>query len=259
MSALTAKEKLRLLGIRPATTQNNPYRSTFEAIAEAKDYSTFSSDVGGLGDYAAFETYLEDTIGISDDDAARFRNRMEQKYTSFSDFQNTLSGFSSYAEWKSTFSWGTTLGGDTITGTGGVGAGMRIHAEDGVTYDDISVEKGTVEVFGPRVEFSERSSPIDATTSFSTANLTVSDTEPAPTFAISIEADVTNSSGFETDYTTTLFEDGEAVKSKTHTYGASETKTVSFTRTYYEFKEVDVKVNEAGPVTVTVVPESVSL
>jgi hypothetical protein len=49
------------------------------------------------------------------------------------------------------------------------------------------------------------------------------------------------------------------VKSKTVSFAAGETKTVEFTRRYTDYVSVDVKVNEAGPTTVTVIPQGLQV
>jgi len=253
MSSLTAKEKLRALGVKSPSVQNNPYLSTFEAIREEKDYSTFTSDVNGQADFAAFETYLTDTIGIAAESASRFRSRMEQKYSSFGDFGTALSGFSGYDEWINSFSWGTTIAGDETDGTQ-ISAGIRIHGEDGVSYDGVSVPKGTLEVFGPRIELSSAPVPIDTSTSFSTSNLSVDDTLPQPNQTVTITAEVTNNSGYGLNHTSKLTFDGQVVESKTFSYASGESKTVKFTYSFSTYTSVDVKINDAGPTTVTVIP-----
>ena len=253
MSSLTQKEKLRALGVKSPAVQNNPYIDIFDAIRDAKDYSTFTSDVNGQADFAAFETYLTNTIGVSTESASRFRSRMEQKYSSFGDFGTALSGFSSYDEWINSFSWGTTIAGDETDGTQ-ISAGIRIHGEDGLSYDGVNVPKGTLELFGPRIELSQTPPPIDASASFSTANLQIDDTLPNPYQTITITADVTNNSGYGLDHTAKLTFDGQVVESKTVGIGAGATETVEFTYSFPDYESVDVKVNEAGPTTVTVIP-----
>jgi hypothetical protein len=257
MSSLTQTEKLRALGLKRPDSSTNPYSALFDEIASQKDYSTFSSDVNGQASFSEFETYLTDTIGMSSADAARFRSRMEQKYASFSDFQSALSGFSSYEEWKGSFSWGTTIGGDTTDGDK-VTSGVRIHGEDGVSYDDVAVGKGTVEVFGPRIEFSQTDAAIDASTDFAVTNLTVSDTTPQKGETINISADITNNSGYGTDFTAKLLEDSSVKKTKTVSFDPSETKTVSFSRTYSELVSVEVQINDSGTQTVSVEPEGIA-
>lgn len=252
-SALTQREKLRALGLSLPSEQNNPYLSVFDAIRAAKDYSTFTSDVGGQASYSEFETYLTDTIGVASSDATSFRKRMEQKYDDFSDFQTTIDGFSSYDEWINSFSWGTTIAGDETDGENITG-GIRIHGEAGVSYDGVNVQAGTVEVFGPRIEFSETGTAVDASTSFSTANLAVSDSTPNTGSTIDITADVTNNSGFEAEHTAKLIEDGEVTKTTTVTIGDGNTKQVSFTQRYDEPTSVDIQINDTSTTTVTWIP-----
>lgn len=254
MSSLSQVEKLRALGLKSPDASNNPYENLFDQIEAEKDYSTFRNDVQGQSSFGEFETYLTDTIGMSSSDASRFRTRMEQKYTDFADFQSTLDDFSGYPGWRGSFSWGTTIAGDTTDGDGPT-SGVRVHGEDGISYDNVRVGKGTVEIFGPRVEFSQTDPPIDATTDFSATNLSVSDTTPYAYETITISADITNNSGYGTSFTAKLLEDGSVVKSKTLDFGPSETLNVEFTRRYTDYVSVEVAINDTASETVTVIPE----
>lgn len=254
MSSLTQVEKLRALGLKSPDASNNPYEGLFNEIESQKDYSTFSSDVQNQSSFSEFETYLTDTIGMSASDASRFRSRMEQKYATFGDFQNELSNSSSNEEeWRGSFSWGTTLAGDTTDGSDPT-SGVRVHGEDGLSYNNEPVGKGTVEIFGPRVEFSETNAPIDASTDFSVANLTVSNTTPARYETIQISADITNNSGYGTTFTAKLLEDSSVVKSQTVELDPSETQEVTFDRRYTDLVSVEVQINTSATETVTVIP-----
>lgn len=254
MSSLTQVEKLRALGLKSPDASNNPYEGLFDQIEGAKSFSEFNTDVQGQSSFGEFETYLTDTIGMSSSDASRFRTRMEQKYADFPTFQSELSGFSSYEGWRGSFSWGTTIAGDTTDGEG-VTSGVRVHGEDGISYDNIRVPKGTVEVFGPRVEFSQTDPPIDASTDFTASNLTVSNTTPTRYETIVISADITNNSGYATTFTAKLLEDSSVVKSETISFGVNETKTVEFQRRYTELVSVEVAINDTATETVVVIPE----
>lgn len=253
MSNLTGDEKLRALGLKAASSQNNPYQSIFDKIRNAKDYSTFSSDVNGLADFSGFESYLTNTIGLSSSEASRFRQAMESKYADFSAFQTALSGFSDYDGWINSLRFGTTLAGDETDGTG-LTSGVRIHGEAGLSYDNVSVPKGTVEIFGPRIEFSETGSPVDASTSFSFGSLSVSDTSPFLGQEVTISTTVTNNSGFNTQKTVKLTENGQVVDSKTITLDDLDSQTVEFKRTYNSYTTIDVEIGSAGPTTINVQP-----
>ena len=254
MSSLSQKEKLQALGVKAASVQNNPYLSEFEAI-ENYGFSQFQTDVNGQADYSEFESYLQSSIGLSSTKAVKVRSRMEQKYDDFPDFQTTLGGFSDIDEWINSFSWGTTLTGGT-TGPDGqeLSGGIRVHGEAGVSYDGVNVEAGTVEIFGPRIETSNTGAASAKTSSFTTTNLTISDQTPDTYEDITISADVQNDNSYSDTATVKLTEDGEVVQSKAVDLAGGAFKTVTFTRTYTDLVSVEVKVNEAGPQTVTVVP-----
>lgn len=259
MSSLTPKEKLKALGVSAPAVQNNPYLSVFGAI-EDYGFSQFVTDVNNQSSFSEFETYLQDTIGLSAGDAEQFRKRMEQKYASFSDFQNALFGFSDEDEWINSFSWGATIAGDTTTSDGeSLSGGIRVHAESGVSYDGVSVEAGTLELFGPRIETSQTGAASTKDSSFTTTNLTVSNTTPTTFETITIGADVTNNNSYDDDATAKLIEDGAVVDSKTFRVGGGSTRSISFDRRYTELVSVEVKINEAGPETVVVIPDGLAV
>jgi len=253
MSNLTQVEKLRALGLKSPDSSNNPYEALFDQIEDAKDYTSFRSDVQGQASFGEFETYLVEEVGMSSTDASRFRSRMEQKYSSFGDFGTALDEFDGFPGWRGSFSWGTTIAGDTTDGEDPT-SGIRVHGEDGISYDNEPVGKGTVEIFGPRIEFSQTDAPIDASTDFEVTNLSVSDTTPYTYQTIQISADVTNNSGYGTTFTAKLLEDSSVVKGKTVQIDPGETLTVEFDRTYTDYVSVEVAVNSSAAETVTVIP-----
>lgn len=259
MSELTQVEKLRALGLKSPDASDNPYEELFDEIEAVKsEFSNFRDDVQSLSSFGEFETYLTDTIGLSSEQASRFRSRMEQKYADFATFQSDLDGFDSYEGWRGSFSWGTTLAGDTTDGEGAT-SGVRIHGEDGISYANVSVPKGTVEVFGPRIELSQTDPPIDASTDFSVTNLTVSDTLPTVYETVQVSADITNNSGYGTSFTAKLLEDSSVTKSKTLSFDPSETKTVTFDLRKTESVSVDVAINDSATETVTWVPAGLQI
>lgn len=255
MSSLTSKEKLKALGVSAPAVQNNPYLSEFEAIEEY-GFSQFQTDVSGQASYSEFDTYLVDTIGLSSTKATQFRSRMEQKYTDFSDFQTTLSGFSNIDGWINSFSWGTTIGGDATTDDGStVAGGIRVHNEAGVTYDGENIPAGGLELFGSEIHTSQSGASSTKASSFATTNLQASNTTPDVFEDVIYTADITNNNSFEDTASAKLTENGEVVATKTVSIGGTSTKQVAFTRRYEEVQSVDVKINEAGPVEVQVIPE----
>jgi len=258
MSSLTQVEKLRALGLKSPDASNNPYTGLFDEIEGQKSFSEFNTDVQGQSSFGEFETYLTDTIGMSADDASRFRTRMEQKYADFSTFQSELSGFSSFEGWRGSFSWGTTLAGDTTDGQD-ITSGVRIHGEDGLSYAGVEVGKGTVEFFAPRIEFSQTDAPIDASTDFLVANLSVSNTTPTVYETVQISADITNNSGYGTSFTAKLLEDSSVIKSKTLSFDPSETKTVTFDLRKTNNVSVDVQINDSSTETVVWIPAGLAI
>jgi len=254
MSSLTPKEKLKALGVSAPAVQNNPFLTEFGAI-EDYGFSQFVTDVQGQASFAEFETYLQNTVGLSASDAEQFRKRMEQKYASFSDFQNALSGFSNEDEWINSFSWGTTIAGDTTEADGQtLGGGIRVHAEAGVSYDGVSVPAGSVEIFGSEIHTSQSGASSTKQSAFTTTNLTISDTTPDLFEEITIGADVTNNNGYNDRATAKLIEDGEVVDSKSFLVGANSTRSISFTRQYTELVSVEVRINDTPTQDVIVVP-----
>lgn len=260
MSGLTQEDKLRALGIKQASSQENPLSGSFEQLRNAVEWDTFKDDVlNDLTGFDEFEDYLVDEAEFEEEGAETLRDRIEAKYESWDDLQDDVDDADSYGEWEGEFRFGTSLTGDTLNEDGENNAGIRIHGEGGVSQAGVTVPAGTVEIYGPRIEFSQTDSTIDdPSTAFNVSNLQVSDTVPTLYETITISAQIENESGYSTSFTAKLTEDGDKVDSKTLSFDVDETRTVEFERTYMEYKSVDVKINDAGPETVSVVQSGIA-
>lgn len=256
MAALSASEKLVALGLKNPSSQENPYRDLFQQVRDAVSYSTFVSDVNGLADFPAYESYLQTTIGMTASDASRFRTLCEQKYGTMTAFQTALSDASSFDDWEAEFKFGDTFG-TTPSDEDPTKAGVRVHSEDGVSYDGVAVQKGTVEVYGPRVEFSQTQAYDVTPADFSYTNLTVSDTTPLRSQSIDISVDVTNNTAVDFSPLVRLLEDGEVVDSKQPAVGANATRNITFSRSWSDLVSVDLRVEDSASVTISVAPGGV--
>lgn len=256
MADLSADEKLVALGLKTPSSQTNPYRDLFQQIRDAVSYSTFVTDVNGLADFPAFESYLQTTIGMTAAEASRFRTLVEQKYGTMTAFQTALGEASSYDEWEADFKFGETFG-MTPSDEDPTNAGIRVHSEPGVSFDGVGVPKGTVEVYGPRVEFSQTQAYDLTVPDFSYTNITVSNTEPWVNEIVDISVDVTNNNGYSMSPIIRLLEDGEVVDSTQLSFGGNETIPVTFQRSWSELVSVDLRVEASPSVTVNVTPRGI--
>lgn len=253
MSHFTAEEKLVALGLRSPGTQTNPYRGLFDQLASATPYATFRTSVAGLGTFDAFETSLTDDLDFSAEDATRFRVLMEQTYETMAAFQSALADVESYAAWEATFALGTTLGTTPEDGAP-TNAGVRVHAAPGVSFEGEPVERGTVEVFGPRIEFSETVAGAVTDPAFTYTNLSVSDPTPVVGETVTISCDVTNQTAATFSPLVRLLEDGKVVDTIPTTVPGGGTVTVEFTRSWTDYVSVDLRVETSASVTVSVIP-----
>lgn len=254
--ALSGDEKLRALGLKLPSSEENPYEQDFLELRNAlnEDYGTFSTDLDGLSSFDEFESYLINDQGLSAEAASNLRQNVEQRYGDYLTFTDSVSAYDSFESWEATFNYGRTFGGDIYDAEGNQTSGIRVHSQNGVSREGVSVPAGTVEVFGPRVEFSQTGAPAASTSSpvFNVYDLYVSTTTPDPGETVAIAASVENTGGQRADFTFVLTEDGTRVDSHTVSVSPGGVKRHQFTRTYTSYVSVEVLVNDLGPETVTV-------
>jgi hypothetical protein len=250
---------LKALGLKLPNTQANPLRDLWNDLADSTDYATFSDDVQGLSSYSEFETYLQDTHGFSAGEASTFREQLESKYASFTDFQDSLSTFDSYEEWENSLSWGETVGGESTDEDGRLVSGFRFHDESGVTREGVRVPAGTVEIFGEEIHTSNTSPPVEEESSgslFSWANESYSPDVPTPYDPVTISADVTNNGSYAEPFVAALKVDGPVVdESDLVKIGPGNTRTFEFTYRFDEVGNYDVQISSSATQTIPVAPE----
>ena len=255
-SSLTQEDKLRALGIRQPNQSIDLDAELFDEIAEAYEeaFNDFLDDVDGLDSFEEFEDFLVDEDILSAEDAEQLRTRLESRFEEFGEFEDDLNTYESFDEWFNDFNAGETLTGGTKDEDGTVNQGIKFHEQDGVSRAGVPVPAGTVEVYGPRVEFSQTDPAIeDPDASLLTQNLTVSNTTPTRFETVTYSADITNTSGYSTSFSIRLYEDDSRVASKSVSFRVNETKTVEFERSYEEYDSFDVRINDSDEETVVVI------
>lgn len=257
MSDLSQKKKLVWLGLkRPQADLSEIAFGVDKLKAEVGDYDTFQSDLDNVSNYTEFETYLENN-GFTNQEANNLIDRTKNNFNSYSDFKDYVQNQTdSYAELKNGYDSNKTIGSEEETNDGQQLAGVKFYESDGVTRDGVSVPAGSVEVFGKEVHFSQTTGSTGSSASFSFSNLSVSNTNPNRGESVDISATVTNNGGVDGTAYAGLTEDGSVVDSKGVIVDANSSKTVTFTRTYNEYQQVDVSIQNLSPITITVAPDS---
>jgi hypothetical protein len=262
MSELKQAEKLKALGIKAASAQANPYSDLFAAIADAKTWSEFQTDVGSFSSFSSFEDYLVNEIGVDATEAELFRKRLEQKYASYSDFDAAIQGYADYAEWINTFSWGETIASESTTDGEKAAMDIRFHSEPGVTRDGLDVPAGTLELFGNRIQTAQTGAVAQdeeepsggSTKLFEWSNVSVSPTTPRVGETITVSGDLTNNSSYREPFLPTLQVDGEVVKEGDFTkIGPGSTRTFTFSYFSTEVGEHAAQLNASPKVTFTII------
>lgn len=255
---LSPGDILKALGLKLPSTQANPLRDLWNDLREAVDFATFNSDVQGLSSWGAFETYLQDDLGFSASDAADLRNQLEQKYSSFSDFQTELDSFSSFDEWENSLSWGETTGGESTDEDGRLVTGIRFFDEPGITRDDVSVPAGSVEIFGREIHTSQTGAPSDEESSsslFAWSGMSADPSSPDVYETVTFSATVENTGTDPQQIVAALSVDGERVdESELVKLAPGSTREFSF---LYEFEEsgtYSVRIGESATIDVSAVP-----
>jgi hypothetical protein len=262
-SSLTQADKLRALGIRSPDQSIELDLQLFEDIKEwfkenEDGFSSFEDEAKNQGDYSSLEQYLVDNNILSSENADQFITKIQNKYDDYTAFTNDLSNYESFDEFINSFNPGSGLTGDTKDSEGDPNQGIRFHSEDGVSRAGVPVPKGTVEIYGPRVEFSQSAPAIDnPEAALSVSNFTVSNTIPQKYEVVTYSADLTNDSGYSTSFSIKLYEDDEVAASKNVEFGVGETKTVEFTQQYTVLRSFDASIMDSSTTTVTVAPAGI--
>lgn len=264
---LNNSDILKALGLKLPNTQANPLRDLWNRIRDQKEFTTFSQDVNNLSSFADFETYLQDELGFTAEEAETFRLQMEQKYTDFADFQDSLSSFGEFEEWENSISWGETVGGNTTDEDGRIVNGIRFHDSTGLTRDNVSVPAGSVELFGNEVHFSRTGSSrsSDDTTSdtgtnslFSWTGMSASPSSPDTGQEVTFSAEVTNNGDYQESYIASLKIDGVVEQeSSLVSIGPGGSREFTFTQSFDEAGDYSAQINESSTIEITVLPPGI--
>jgi len=239
MSGLTEEQKLVKLGLR---SPNQTESSATETIQQYKDkiaskWKTFQENFedANLGSWSDFETWLVDN-GVDADRAANIRSSFESKYSSFSDFSDKiLNEYTSWSDFENDFASNTGLRSTRETDSGLSAAGIKVYEESGVGRSGQSISAGGVEVYGKEVHFSQTSSVRDTPDESAGTeepvvwhNLSVEPTGLQTGDTITVEADVTNNTGYIGNVVGELIVDGSVELKKTRELTANTTITITF-------------------------------
>ena len=266
MSSLTQEDKLRALGLKSPDQSIELDLELFEDIKdwyeENKDgFSSFEDDANNESSFADLKQKLIDDGVLSQEQADQLFTKIENKYEGdYTAFTDDLSNYESFDEFINSFNPGSGLTGDTKDDSGDPNQGIRFHSEDGVSRAGVAVPKGTVEIYGPRVEFSQSAPAIDnPEAAISVSNFTVSNQIPVKFEIVTYSADLTNESGYSTSFSIKLYHDDAIRSSKTVEFGVNETKTVEFTEQYNTLRSFDASIMDSGTITVSVIPAGLQI
>ena len=255
-SEVTEEKKLIWAGLKRAQSDLSAVQTEIDILRENVEFSTFQTDLDGVADYAELETYFTNN-GFDASQAERFRQKIENTWPNYTDFKDFVQNqATSYEGIQNQFGTVTTISTDQQTEDGEPVAGIRVHDTAGISYAGVSVEPGTTEIFGRRIELSQQDPPRAEDGTISYSNLTTDDPDNVATvFAdVVISADVTNTNTGDRNVTVSLTRDGGVVKEQTVTVNGGATKTVSFTESYETSVCYDYSIGGLSPITVCWVP-----
>lgn len=263
MADLSDEEKLVWLGLKQPKQEVTIIKGDLNKLQDALTFEQFQSDLDDVADFSELNTYLQNEANFSSDEADSFIEKIQQNfsdedssgsvYDEFKDYtQNTATTWETF---KNNFGNQATFSGEVETESGEPAAGIRVHDQNGVSYDGVVVPAGTVEVFGTRVEFSQQDTPFTGEALISYSNLQVSNTIPEKFETITISADIDNIGDVFGDAYPQLKIDGEVVSTAgpiTIPNGGSD--SIEFTWTFTELQSVEMTIGALEPETVSVIP-----
>jgi len=240
MSELTEDQKLVKLGLRSPNQTQSAGSETIEKLKNqiAEEWATFQENFedANLSSFDDFETWLVDN-GFAADTAANIRNQFEQKYSSFSAFSDkVINDFESFTDFEHDFASNTGLRSDREDSeTGLSAAGIKVFEEAGVGRSGQSIPAGGVEVYGSEVHFSETSSVRETSDESAGTedpvvwdNLSVEPNGLQTGDTITVEADLTNNTGYQGRIVAELIVDGTVELTKAREVPGNSTVTITF-------------------------------
>ena len=263
-SGLTQEDKLRALGLRSPDQSLGFDLDKLEDIKEEYEenrggWDDFVDDANNESSFADLKQKIVNEGILNQDRADKLFTKIENRYGDYSSFLNDLSNYDTFDEFLFSFNTGSGVTGGTKDGNGDPNQGIRFHAENGVSFAGVPVPKGTVEIYGPRVEFSQSAPAIDnPQAAVSVSNFTVSETVPVKGEEVVYSADITNDSGYGTSFSIKLFHDGAVESSKSVSFGPGETKTVEFRERYQNLGAFDASIMDSSTTVVAVAPDGIA-
>lgn len=258
MAQLTAREKLVLLGLRRPEREESelaPFEDDFESF---DDWGEYEDGVGGLDSFGDHADWLEDN-GWDPGDAAAFNDRIRDNFDDWGGYQDYVADDAgSFDGLRNGFGAPTTYPGMRDAGDGMAAAGIRVHDQAGTSFDGVAVPAGTVEVFGSRVEMSQRGAPAPAPGALDYSNLGVDDESPERGEAVAVTATASNDGGPPTTDHAALTEDGVVVDRARVELAGGESAEVSFEWSSQEMGGHDLSISGLPPVEVYVRAEGVA-
>jgi len=279
-SELTEEKKLIWAGLKRAQSDQSAVVGELNRIKSNIEWSTYVAhhdayDLDGDGtdenisNFSQFKTYLENEHGFSTDEAQAYVDKIKNSFTDdnssgsvYDEYEDYVENqANSYDELKNKFGTVTAMTTEQQTETGEPVAGIRVHDTAGVSYAGVSVEAGTTEIFGRRIEISQQDPPRAEDGSINYSNLTTSDSDNVVTVyeTIKISADVQNTNSGDRRVTVTLTEDGSVHAEKTVDIDAGSTRTVSFNVSKREYVCHDYAIADLSAVTVCWVPSGLQV
>lgn len=255
MSELTEEKKLIWLGLkRPQADLSEVNEEIDQLQQQLEDYGEFQTDLDGVADYTELDTYLQNN-GYTQEEADTFINKIQNNFDDYAAFKDYVQNQSdTFTELKNAFNTNTTIGSDQETDSGQQVSGIKFFENDGYTKDGIFAPAGSTEIFGNEIHFSQTAAPTADSADISYSNLTISDTTPVRFESIDISADITNNGNKRGQVFAPLIEDGSVITRKSVEVPAGQTKTVTFSRSYSEYRSIEITIKNLPSQLVTVIP-----
>lgn len=231
-----------------STDASNAVDDLKAAYGNTLDSST-KDNFSAFDSFADFEDYLVNELGFTADEASNIIDQIENNYADFDEFrENVLSSVDGLTEILNDSSSGSE--------TSDTGAGVRVFESAGTSEAGVSVPKGTVEVKGTRIEFSQLGD-IDngaedegSSGAFAYTSISADDLNPFPgeTVTISAQVEYVALSG-SASTTAKLIVDGSVRKSRSITLASGEIRTVAFD-TDFDVGSYTVSINSSPETTI---------
>lgn len=254
MTELTEGKRLKWLGLRREGDDQSEINAEISRLKDTVgEFDAYQSFVGNSSSISNHESRLINNHNWPSPDAELFSSKIENSFDGWSAYDNYINvQVSSYQTMKGDFPSEITFGGIETTSDGEIAVGVRLHEEQGVSKKGLTVEAGTIELFGTRFEVSQMEQPSADQRDLAYGPVQADPMSPDVDEEFDVFCDITNNSNADVRIFPQLAVNGVVEEQQQLDIPQGETREARFSYTQPQFARLDVQIDNEEPIEVRV-------